>query len=90
MTAGPRCPGDGPYRYQPGRLCAASGGTCTVPSASRPSFMTVAFTPIRGIWIFTGAERASGLALGSLASRGTLRSTRCVMNPGNTYLSQRS
>ena len=67
---GPRCPGDGPYRYQPARLCAASGGTCTVPSASRPSFMTVAFTPIRGIWILTGAERASGLALGSLASRG--------------------
>jgi hypothetical protein len=34
--------------------------------------MTGAFTPIRGIWIFTGAERASGFALGSLASRGAM------------------
>src|SRR5215475_11103124 len=70
MTAGPRWPGAGPYRYQPVRLCSASGGTCTVPPASRPSFMTGAFTPIRGIRIFTGTERASGLAAGSLASRG--------------------
>ena len=32
--------------------------------------MTGAFTPIPGIRIATGAERASGFALGSLASRG--------------------
>ena len=70
MTAGPRWPGAGPYWYQPVRLCSASGGTCTVPSASRPTFMTGAFTPIRGIRILTGAERASGFAPGSLASRG--------------------
>jgi hypothetical protein len=34
--------------------------------------MTGAFTPIRGIRMVTGAERASGLALGSLARRGAL------------------
>jgi len=70
MTAGPRWPGAGPYSYQPVRLCSASGGTCTVPPASRPTFMTGASTPIPGIRISTGAERASGLALGSLASFG--------------------
>jgi hypothetical protein len=70
ITAGPRWPGAGPYSYQPVRLCSTSGGTCTVPSASRPTFMTGAFTPIRGIRISTGAERASGFAPGSLASRG--------------------
>jgi len=48
--------------------CARQRLNLQVPSASRPSFMTVRSPhPIRGYGFFTGAERASGLAFGSLA-----------------------
>jgi len=49
-------------RYQPARLCAPSGGTCTVPSASSPTFITAASTPMPGILTNLGTERGSGSA----------------------------
>jgi hypothetical protein len=72
MTAGPRWPGVGPYRYQPVRLCSSSGGTWTVPSAFLPTSITGASTPMTGMRMLTGTERASGFARGSRVSRGAV------------------
>ena len=52
------------------RLRAPSGGTCTEPSASRPTFITAASTPMPGILTNLGTERGSGSAPASCSSRG--------------------
>src|SRR5579875_251412 len=71
MTAAPGWPGAGPYSYHPARLWSPSGGTWTVPSAFLPSLMTGALTPMAGIRMRTGTERASACTCGSRGRAGT-------------------
>src|SRR5665648_269888 len=60
MIAGPSSPGVGAPVYQPAGK--PSGGTSMVPSACRPSSISSESTPIAGICMRTGTERAIGVA----------------------------
>src|ERR1700722_1999030 len=70
MTAGPGCPGAGPWSYQPTTVVVA--GTWALPSVFRPSDTTVDCTPMEGIATWVGG--VAGCA-GPVKAR--LRSTSC-------------
>ena len=62
ITALPVSPGLAPGSYHPAWSAWSSGGTWTVPSGLVPNDMIVASTPIRGISMLVGAERANPAA----------------------------
>src|SRR6476646_5786095 len=60
MMAGPRAPGAGESRYQPGFASGSSSdGTWTVPSRLRPSSTSALSTPIAGTESLTGTDAGS-------------------------------
>src|SRR5579863_9080639 len=66
ITEVPRWPGVGPWSNQPARNGCVSGGTAMAPPACRPSWITLARTPIAG----TSTETGSDLAIGAAAAGG--------------------
>src|SRR4051812_12318692 len=57
MTAAPRSPGVTPREYQPACSGRSTGGTCTVPSALRPSLPRGTWTPIFDMSRWSGSDR---------------------------------